>query len=156
MASACPRLAEQPGPPRLADNAAKRLPVRYINVLALELASLDAGGQAAAARAALELLRAAIEPALPDSRYAVRAAMRDEIRRYIRFNLADRSQHHALTSGRCGWRGRDSEGADGIECARAIVAGPRTRGGFDPLPSGYEALNRGQAGAVLQGFSDFR
>jgi AraC-like DNA-binding protein len=46
-------------------------------------------GQAAAARAALELLRAVIEPMLPTSRDALRAAMREEIRNYIRRNLQD-------------------------------------------------------------------
>jgi AraC-like DNA-binding protein len=87
--SVCPRLAEPTVPPPLVGNAAGRLLIRYINSLALELPDLDAAGQAAAARAAVELLRAAIEPVLPASRDAVRAAMREDIRHHIRQNLQD-------------------------------------------------------------------
>jgi AraC-like DNA-binding protein len=87
--SVCPRLAEPTGLPALAGNAATRLLVRYINDLAMELEGLDAMGQAAAARAALELLRAVVEPMLPESRDALRAATREEIRNYIRRNLQD-------------------------------------------------------------------
>jgi AraC family transcriptional activator of tynA and feaB len=87
--SVCPRLAEPTGLPALSGNAATRLLVRYIDDMAMELEGLDAMGQAAAARAALELLRAVVEPMLPTSRDAVRAAMREEIRHYIRRNLQD-------------------------------------------------------------------
>lgn len=87
--SVSPRLAEPTALPALPANAATRLLVRYINDLALELEGLDEMGQAAAARAALELLRAVVEPMLPTSRDAVRAAMREEIRNYIRRNLQD-------------------------------------------------------------------
>jgi AraC-like DNA-binding protein len=87
--SVCPRLADPTGLPALPGTAATRLLVRYINDLSLELEDLDAMGQAAAARAALELLRAVIEPMLPTSRDALRAAMREEIRNYIRRNLQD-------------------------------------------------------------------
>ena len=87
--SICPRLAEPTGLPSLAGNAATRLLVRYIDDLALELPGLDAVGQAAAARAAIELLRAVIEPMLPTSRDALRAAMREDIRHYILSNLQD-------------------------------------------------------------------
>ena len=87
--SVCPRLAEPTGLPALSGNAATRLLVRYIDDLATEVEGLDAMGQAAAARAALELLRGVVEPMLPTSRDAVRAAMREEIRHYIRRNLQD-------------------------------------------------------------------
>jgi AraC family transcriptional regulator, positive regulator of tynA and feaB len=43
----------------------------------------------AAADAALELLRAAVEPAVPTSRDARRAALRAEVRRYVRAHLPD-------------------------------------------------------------------
>ena len=42
-----------------------------------------------AADAALELLRAAVEPSLPASRSATREAMRAEVRRYIRTHMQD-------------------------------------------------------------------
>jgi AraC family transcriptional regulator, positive regulator of tynA and feaB len=87
--SFCPRLAEQTVLPPIERTAAGRLLVRYINSLALELPSLDSAGQAAASNATVELLRAAVEPVLPDSRDAMRAAMREEIRRYVRMHLQD-------------------------------------------------------------------
>jgi AraC family transcriptional regulator, positive regulator of tynA and feaB len=87
--SSCPRLAEQTVLPPIDRTAAGRLLVRYINSLALELPSLDDTGQAAASNATVELLRAAVEPVLPDSRDAMRAAMREEIRRYARMHLQD-------------------------------------------------------------------
>jgi AraC family transcriptional regulator, positive regulator of tynA and feaB len=87
--SFCPRLAEQTVLPPIDRTAAGRLLVRYINSLALELPSLDSAGQAAASNATVELLRAAVEPVLPDSRDAMRTAMREEIRRYVRTQLQD-------------------------------------------------------------------
>jgi AraC family transcriptional regulator, positive regulator of tynA and feaB len=87
--SFCPRLAEQTVLPPIDETAAGRLLVRYINSLALELPCLDSAAQAAASNATVELLRAAVEPVLPDSRDAMRAAMRDEIRRHVRMHLQD-------------------------------------------------------------------
>ena len=87
--SVCPRLAEQTILPPIDETAAGRLLVRYINSLARELPSLDGAGEAAASKATLELLRGAVEPALPDTRDALRAAMREEIRRYVRMHLQD-------------------------------------------------------------------
>jgi AraC-like DNA-binding protein len=85
----CPRLAELSALPALDDSGSARLLVRYMNALALELPQLEPGAGAAAANAALELLRAAIEPNLPTSRAATRAAMRAEISRYVRTHLQD-------------------------------------------------------------------
>jgi len=85
----CPRLAEFDALPPLQESASARLLVRYMNALALELPELDAGARVAAANAALELLRAAVEPSLPTNRAAERAAMRAEIRRYVRTHLQD-------------------------------------------------------------------
>jgi AraC-like DNA-binding protein len=85
----CPRLGELEALPSLADSAPARLLVRYMNALAAELSGLDAAAGAAAANAALELLRAAVEPALPSDRSATRAAMRAEIARYARSHLQD-------------------------------------------------------------------
>jgi AraC family transcriptional activator of tynA and feaB len=87
--SFCPRLAEQTVLPPIDKTAAGRLLVRYINSLALELPSLDGAGQAAASNATVELLRAAVEPALPESRDAMRAGMREDIRRHVRMHLQD-------------------------------------------------------------------
>jgi len=60
-----------------------------MNALAIEQPELDAAAGAAAATAALELLRAAVEPNLPASRAASRSAMRAEIGRYVRTHLQD-------------------------------------------------------------------
>jgi AraC family transcriptional activator of tynA and feaB len=87
--SVCPRLAEQPALPTLGSQGPARLLVRYMNALALELPRLDTAGAAAASSAALELLRAAVEPSLPPSRESARAAMRAEVRRYVRMHLQD-------------------------------------------------------------------
>ena len=83
----CPRLASIEVLPSLAGSATARLLARYMNALALEQPALDSMAGSAAADAALELLRAAIEPALPADRGATRAAMRAEITRYVRRNL---------------------------------------------------------------------
>jgi AraC family transcriptional regulator, positive regulator of tynA and feaB len=85
----CPRLAELDALPSLDRSGSARLLVRYMNALASELPQLEQAAGAAAANAALELLRAAIEPRVPTSRAATRAAMRAEIRRYVRTHLQD-------------------------------------------------------------------
>lgn len=89
VASVCPRLEDLSTPPSLRDSAPARLLVRYMNALALEVGSLEPAAGAAAANAALELLRAAVEPGVPSSRSATRAQMRAEIRRYVRTHLQD-------------------------------------------------------------------
>ncbi len=85
----CPRLADLDALPSLAGTAPARLLVRYMLSLAAEQRPLDSASGAAAASAALELLRAAIEPRIPSSRAATRSAMRAEIRRYVRSHLHD-------------------------------------------------------------------
>ena len=85
----CPRLADLKALPPMDHNGAAALLVRYLNALAAELPGLDATARGAAADAALELLRAAVEPAVPTSRDARRAAMRAEVRRYVRAHLRD-------------------------------------------------------------------
>jgi AraC-like DNA-binding protein len=85
----CPRLGEQASLPRLTGSGPARLLVRYMNSLAHELPWLEPAAAAAAANAALELLRAAIEPNLPTDRSASRTAIRAEIRRYVRAHLQD-------------------------------------------------------------------
>jgi AraC family transcriptional activator of tynA and feaB len=89
VAAVCPRLEDLSSPPSLRDSAPARLLVRYMNALALEVSSLEPAAGAAAANAALELLRAAVEPSVPSSRSATRAQMRAEIRRYVRSHLQD-------------------------------------------------------------------
>jgi AraC-like DNA-binding protein len=85
----CPRFEEIDDLPPLKESAAARLLVRYLNALALELPELDMAATVAAADAALELLRAAVEPGVPTSRASKRAALRAEIRRYVRSHLRD-------------------------------------------------------------------
>ncbi len=85
----CPRLAELRALPPLNGSGTARLLVRYMHALALEQSRLEAAAGVAAANAALELLRAAVEPAVPTSRAATREAMRAEIRRYVRNHLQD-------------------------------------------------------------------
>ena len=85
----CPRLGEVSAFPSLNDIGPARLLVRYMNALAAEFPRLDSSASAAAASAALELLRAAIEPSLPASRSVTRTALRVEIRRYVRTHLHD-------------------------------------------------------------------
>ncbi len=85
----CPRLAELRALPPLDGSGAARLLVRYMNALALEQPWLEGAAGVAAANAALELLRAAVEPCVPTSRAATREAMRAEIRRYVRNHLQD-------------------------------------------------------------------
>jgi AraC family transcriptional regulator, positive regulator of tynA and feaB len=85
----CPRLAELGALPPLDDNGPARLLVRYMNALALEQPKLEHAASVAAANAALELLRATVEPCVPTSRAAAREAMRAEMRRYVRTHLQD-------------------------------------------------------------------
>jgi AraC family transcriptional activator of tynA and feaB len=85
----CPRLAELRALPPLSGSGPARLLVRYMHALVLEQPRLEAAAGVAAANAALELLRAAVEPAVPTSRAATREAMRAEIRRYVRNHLQD-------------------------------------------------------------------
>ncbi|WP_259313984.1 helix-turn-helix domain-containing protein [Capillimicrobium parvum] len=85
----CPRFEEIEDLPPLRDSAPARLLVRYLNALALELPELDTPAGVAAADAALELLRAAVEPGVPTSRESRRAALRAEIRRYVHSHLRD-------------------------------------------------------------------
>ncbi|MBV9804825.1 MAG: helix-turn-helix domain-containing protein [Solirubrobacterales bacterium] len=85
----CPRLADVSALPSLDGSAPARLLVRYMNALALELPQLEPTAATAAANAAFELLRAAIEPNLPTDRSAMRAALRTEIGRYVRTHLQD-------------------------------------------------------------------
>ncbi len=85
----CPRLGSVSALPSLQGSPTARLLVRYMNALVAEQPQLDAAAGAAAATAALELLRAAVEPNLPTSRAASRAAIRAEIGRYVRTHLQD-------------------------------------------------------------------
>jgi AraC family transcriptional activator of tynA and feaB len=85
----CPRLAEQAALPPLRRSGPAQLLVRYMNAVAAELRDLDEAAGAAAATAAVELLRAAVEPTLPTGRATARAAMRAEIRHYVRTHLQD-------------------------------------------------------------------
>lgn len=85
----CPRLAEVGAIPSLTRSAPARLLARYLDALALELPSLDHAARTAAAEAALELLRAAVEPGVPTARAAKRDALRAHVRRYVRASLQD-------------------------------------------------------------------
>ena len=89
VVAVCPRLTEVNALPSLNGSGPARLLVRYMNALALELPELEPAAAEAAGNAALELLRAAVEPQLPTSRAATRAAMRAEITRYVRTHLQD-------------------------------------------------------------------
>jgi AraC family transcriptional activator of tynA and feaB len=85
----CPRLGSIETLPSLEGSPVARLLARYINALAVEQPTLDPAAGSAAVDAALELLRAAIEPSLPADRGAARAAMRAEVTRYVRRHLQD-------------------------------------------------------------------
>jgi AraC-like DNA-binding protein len=85
----CPRMEELPSLAKLDRTASVRLLVRYLDALGLELPELDETGRAVAADAALELLRAAVVPNVPSSRWARRAALSAEVRRYVRAHLQD-------------------------------------------------------------------
>lgn len=84
----CPRLRSLDALPSLQGSPTARLLVRYMNALVAE-PQLDLAAGTAAATAALELLRAAVEPNLPTSRATSRSAMRAEIGRYVRTHLQD-------------------------------------------------------------------
>jgi AraC family transcriptional activator of tynA and feaB len=85
----CPRLAELKALPPLNQSGPARLLVRYLDALAMELPALDDAAGTAAADAALELLRAAVEPSVPSTRAAKREALRADVRRYVRAHLQD-------------------------------------------------------------------
>ena len=87
--SVCPRREEAKVMPPVDQGPAARLLVRYLDALALELPWMDETAATAAADAALELLRAAVEPSVPTTRTARRSAIRAEVRRYIRAHLQD-------------------------------------------------------------------
>ncbi|MCW3008432.1 MAG: transcriptional regulator, AraC family [Solirubrobacterales bacterium] len=87
--SVCPRLEDAKAMPPVQQGPAARLLVRYLDALAQELPWLDDAAAAAAADAALELLRSAVEPTVPSSRTARRSAIRVDVRRYIRAHLQD-------------------------------------------------------------------
>jgi AraC family transcriptional activator of tynA and feaB len=89
MVAASPRLATNNDLPYLQNVRSTHFLVRYIDLIAAELPTLDASAAAAAADAALELLRASVEPGIPTSRAAKRQVMRTEIRRYVRSHLQD-------------------------------------------------------------------
>jgi AraC-like DNA-binding protein len=85
----CPRLADTDHVPGLQHSPGARLLARYLEALAAELPVLTDTEAASAGEAALELLRAAIEPSMPETRDARRAAIRADVRRYIRRHLRD-------------------------------------------------------------------
>ena len=85
----CPRLAETAYVPDLHTSPGARLLARYLEALAAELPGLTVTEAASAGEAALELLRAAIEPSMPETRDARRAQIRADVRRYIRRHLRD-------------------------------------------------------------------
>ena len=85
----CPRLAELGSLPPLDHSGPARLLVRYMNALAQEQAWLEPPAGAAAANAAVELLRAAVEPSVPTDRAASRTAIRADVRRYVCAHLQD-------------------------------------------------------------------
>jgi AraC family transcriptional regulator, positive regulator of tynA and feaB len=84
-----PRLAEVDELPGIGDRPATRLLVRYVDALAAELPGLDDRTAAAAADVVLELLRAVVEPGMPEARAARREALRARVRRYVRAKLTD-------------------------------------------------------------------
>jgi AraC family transcriptional regulator, positive regulator of tynA and feaB len=87
--SVCPRLAEAEALPPLGQSPPARLLARFVDALAMELPELDDAAGAAAADAALELLRGAVEPTVPTARAAKRQALRTDVRRYVRARLQD-------------------------------------------------------------------
>jgi AraC-like DNA-binding protein len=89
--SVCPRLGELDALPALARSGPVRLLAHYMHALAAELPTLDESAMAAAADAALELLRGAVEPEVPSARAAKREALLRVVRRYVRARLHDSS-----------------------------------------------------------------
>jgi AraC family transcriptional activator of tynA and feaB len=84
-----PRFADVDALPWLADRPGTRLLVRYVDALAAELPDLDERTAEAAADVVLELLRAVVEPEMPEARAARREALRVRARRYVRAHLPD-------------------------------------------------------------------
>ncbi|GAY11523.1 helix-turn-helix domain-containing protein [Pseudonocardia sp. N23] len=84
-----PRLADVGSVTSLEKRPGTRLLVRYVDALAAELPLLDERTGAAAADVVLELLRAVVEPGMPETREARREALRARVRRYVRANLPD-------------------------------------------------------------------
>ncbi|RTL66923.1 MAG: helix-turn-helix domain-containing protein [Pseudonocardiaceae bacterium] len=87
--SVSPRLADVGSVSSLERRPGARLLVRYVDALAAELPLLDERTGAAAADVVLELLRAVVEPGMPETREARREALRVRVRRYVRANLPD-------------------------------------------------------------------
>lgn len=86
---ASPRLADVETIPALGRLPGARLLARYVDAIVAELPEMDDRTRAAAGDVALELLRAAVEPLLPEARAARREALRARARRYIRVHLRD-------------------------------------------------------------------
>jgi transcriptional regulator GlxA family with amidase domain len=139
----CPRLAEQEAFPSLDRSGPARLLVRCMNALAAELPGLDSAARAAAASAALELLRATVEPALPTSRASTRVAMRAEIRRYVRTHLQDPALGPASIAGAYSMSVRALH-ALFEDCEESVAALVRR----ERLARCYEDLCRPNAGSV--------
>ncbi|AEA25883.1 helix-turn-helix domain-containing protein [Pseudonocardia benzenivorans] len=87
--SVSPRLADVGSVSALETRPGARLLVRYVDALADELPALDERTGAAAADVVLELLRAVVEPGMPETREARREALRARVRRFVRVNLPD-------------------------------------------------------------------
>ena len=137
----CPRLGEVSAFPSLNDSGPARLLVRYMNALAAEFPRLDSSASAAAASAALELLRAAIEPSLPASRSVTRPALRVEIRRYVRTHLHDPALSPATIAQ--GLRDVGAGAARAVRGRRRVGRGAGSRRAADALPGGPAAPQRG-------------
>lgn len=88
----CPRLGDLRALPSLSGRPSARLLARFLDAMAAELPGTGQGEDGTAATVsdvALELLRAAVEPGMPESRTARRDALRATVRRYIRLHLRD-------------------------------------------------------------------
>ena len=141
-ATACSRSARgwpscEPLPP-LDGSGPARLLVRYMNALALEQPRLEGAAGVAAANAALELLRAAVEPCVPDQ---PRRRPRGDAGR----DPALRAHPPTGPGARAGLdrpRLRDV----GARAARAVRGRRRVGGGAGPLASGSPAAWRTSSG----------
>lgn len=88
----CPRLGDLSAVPSLSGRPGARLLTRFLDALATELPDIEDGEDGTArtvADVALDLLRAAVEPGLPENRAAHRDALRADVRRFIRLHLHD-------------------------------------------------------------------
>ena len=85
----CPRLAELRALPPLHGSGPGPAAGPVHERARARAPQLEGAAGVAAANAALELLRAAVEPCVPTGRAATREAMRAEIRRYVRTHLQD-------------------------------------------------------------------